>query len=758
MSGCPFRNAIENAKAAHQSKNNNNNIEPPSLPNGSANGSPDIIKTTTASTQTGQGKLGHAMSDNFLGQIHHRKGTASSASLGNEMTGSSSSRKTSNMSTCSMGSDETDGEKKLDLVGLIESVGTLLLPSTGFINRSFQNVIRSKEEEIMESVRNLPNFDELTFVTSYLDPDFRHSAINETLLLGMADVAATTLDINQDTFLRMLGNEYVQLCLSEYGRALGMMGSNMVEFFSNLDGLHDHIRTSPKFDSQVPPSFRCSHALKGCVDLHFYSDLRNLLGFYAGIVQSVARLMFSVDAEVSLQVSEKASKTHHVFNIKPREYSNKNECTFSTFRASTSDNPSDLKIGVDTFCSTFPFHVIFDRDLKITQLGTALLKMIAPGFATKGQQFDTYFVIQSPKLEEMTFSKLLSRVNFSFVLETKSQQRGGHQLAQETLLKGQMIYLQESDAILFLGSPSIEKLDEMIAKGLYISDVPIHDATRDVILVGEQTKAQASLKKRMEELKNGIIEGTKAVEHEKAKNIELLEMIFPANIAERLWRGETIDPMKIDDVTMLFSDIVGFTAICSSCTPMEVISMLNSLYTQFDYFCGVVDVYKVETIGDAYCVAGGLHKRSRRHAHQISFMALRMMAIAAKERSKDGNAIRMRIGLHTGSVLAGVVGVRMPRYCLFGNNVTLANKFESGSVAERINISPTTYTCISEIEGYSYTPRTRENLPDGFPEDIEGTCYFLDDFKFPGANKEDPDVDHIALQMEEFRRKDVVFT
>lgn len=60
--------------------------------------------------------------------------------------------------------------------------------------------------------------------------------------------------------------------------------------------------------------------------------------------------------------------------------------------------------------------------------------------------------------------------------------------------------------------------------------------------------------------------------------------------------GETIDPMKIDDVTMLFSDLVGFTAICSSCTPLEVINMLNSLYTQFDHFCGVLDVYKVRSV------------------------------------------------------------------------------------------------------------------------------------------------------------------
>ncbi|KAK9872202.1 hypothetical protein WA026_016256 [Henosepilachna vigintioctopunctata] len=163
-------------------------------------------------------------------------------------------------------------------------------------------------------------------------------------------------------------------------------------------------------------------------------------------------------------------------------------------------------------------------------------------------------------------------------------------------LKGQMVFCPESDSILFVGSPFLDGLDGLTGNGLFISDIPLHDATRDVILVGEQARAQDGLRRRMDKLKSSIEEGNRAVDKEREKNVSLLHLIFPPDIAKRLWLGETIEAKTHNDVTMLFSDIVGFTSICSTATPMMVINMLQDLYNQFDVFCGQLDVYKVCTL------------------------------------------------------------------------------------------------------------------------------------------------------------------
>lgn len=87
-----------------------------------------------------------------------------------------------------------------------------------------------------------------------------------------------------------------------------------------------------------------------------------------------------------------------------------------------------------------------------------------------------------------------------------------------------------------------------------------------------------------------------ALEEEKRRTVDLLYSIFPGDVAQKLWQGQPVPARKFEDVTMLFSDIVGFTAVCAQCTPMQVISMLNELYTRFDYQCGVLDVYKVSGV------------------------------------------------------------------------------------------------------------------------------------------------------------------
>ncbi|KAM6313349.1 guanylate cyclase soluble subunit alpha-1 isoform 2-T2 [Aegotheles albertisi] len=373
-------------------------------------------------------------------------------------------------------------------------------------------------------------------------------------------------------------------------------------------------------------------------------------------------------------------------------------------------------------------------DMSVLQIGNGIRRLLTRREFQAKPNFEEYFEILTPKVS-CTFSGIMTMLNMQFTVRVRRWDNTDMKPSMVMDLKGQMIYIFESSAILFLGSPCVDRLEDFTGRGLYLSDIPIHNALRDVVLIGEQARAQDGLKKRLGKLKATLEQAHQALEEEKKKTVDLLFSIFPGEVAQQLWQGQVVQAKKFNNVTMLFSDIVGFTAICSQCSPMQVITMLNELYTRFDYQCGELDVYKVETIGDAYCVAGGLHKESETHAVQIALMALKMMELSDEVVSPHGEPIKMRIGLHSGSVFAGVVGVKMPRYCLFGNNVTLANKFESCSIPRKINVSPTTYRLLKEYPGFVFTPRSREELPPNFPSDIPGICYFLDAY-IQGTNSQ----------------------
>ncbi|XP_042660811.1 atrial natriuretic peptide receptor 2 [Tyto alba] len=213
-----------------------------------------------------------------------------------------------------------------------------------------------------------------------------------------------------------------------------------------------------------------------------------------------------------------------------------------------------------------------------------------------------------------------------------------------------------------------------------------------------------NLLSRMEQYANNleklVEERTQAYLEEKRKAENLLYQILPHSVAEQLKRGETVRAEAFDSVTIYFSDIVGFTALSAESTPMQVVTLLNDLYTCFDAIIDNFDVYKVETIGDAYMVVSGLPVRNGKlHAREIVRMALALLEAVKtfKIRHRPNDQLRLRIGVHTGPVCAGVVGLKMPRYCLFGDTVNTASRMESNGQALKIHISSTTKEVLDEF-------------------------------------------------------------
>uniref|UniRef100_A0A8C6EV68 Guanylate cyclase n=1 Tax=Marmota marmota marmota TaxID=9994 RepID=A0A8C6EV68_MARMA len=202
-------------------------------------------------------------------------------------------------------------------------------------------------------------------------------------------------------------------------------------------------------------------------------------------------------------------------------------------------------------------------------------------------------------------------------------------------------------------------------------------------------------------LEHLVEERTQLYKAERDRADRLNFMLLPRLVVKSLKEKGIVEPELFEEVTIYFSDIVGFTTICKYSTPMEVVDMLNDIYKSFDQIVDHHDVYKVETIGDAYVVASGLPKRNgNRHAVDISKMALDILSFIGTFELEHlpGLPVWIRIGVHSGPCAAGVVGIKMPRYCLFGDTVNTASRMESTGLPYRIHMSGSTIATLKRTD------------------------------------------------------------
>ncbi|KJH47404.1 adenylate/guanylate cyclase catalytic domain protein [Dictyocaulus viviparus] len=180
------------------------------------------------------------------------------------------------------------------------------------------------------------------------------------------------------------------------------------------------------------------------------------------------------------------------------------------------------------------------------------------------------------------------------------------------------------------------------------------------------------------------------LKEEKKKSDILLYRMLPRQVAERLKMGQNVEPESYESVTVFFSDVVGFTTIASKGTPLQVVTLLNDLYTFFDNTIADHDVYKVETIGDGYlCVSGLPNRNGLEHIKEICDLSLELITGLRNFHVPyiPSENVNIRVGIHSGPVVAGVVGLTMPRYGLFGDTVNTASRMESNGKPASIQMS-----------------------------------------------------------------------
>ena len=183
-------------------------------------------------------------------------------------------------------------------------------------------------------------------------------------------------------------------------------------------------------------------------------------------------------------------------------------------------------------------------------------------------------------------------------------------------------------------------------------------------------------------------------EIEQEKSDRLLLNVLPVKIADRLKRGELTIADHHQTATVLFADIVGFTKLSSGMSPAELVALLNEVFSSFDNLADKHGLEKIKTIGDAYMAVGGLPEANKDHAAAIARMALDMKDVLAG--ATRGKPLNIRIGIHTGEVVAGVIGLKKFSYDLWGDAVNTASRMESHGAPGEIHISESSYDVLKE--------------------------------------------------------------
>ena len=213
--------------------------------------------------------------------------------------------------------------------------------------------------------------------------------------------------------------------------------------------------------------------------------------------------------------------------------------------------------------------------------------------------------------------------------------------------------------------------------------------------LGQNFNAMAATIQEHNENLEGLVKSrTKELSEEKQTSERLLLNVLPGPIADRLKAGEGLIVDRFESVTVLFADIVGFTALSARVQPEQLVGMLNELFSAFDRLAQRHGLEKIKTIGDAYMVVAGIPQPMANHATAIAAMGLDMQHAISDFATRNGSDLTIRTGIHTGPVVAGVIGEKKFIYDLWGDTVNTASRMESHGVPGRVHVSAATHALL----------------------------------------------------------------
>lgn len=570
----------------------------------------------------------------------------------------------------------------------------------GLLLDCIQKLLREKYgERYWANIRRRAKLKNHWFVT--------HDVYSDSVMMDLVDAAVAELGMEQGAVMRMFG-EYFAQNIGRYGyaRLLRVLGRDLRDFLNGLDDLHEYLRFS--YPKMRPPSFYCENETPHGMILHYNTQRRGYLEYVIGQLKTVGKI-YGKDIDVEMESEEQnGNETHVILQL-----------NFDNREMLRSRRPSlvntEFKIDSDTFLTIFPFVIMFGEDMTIKRVGLKLEEVL-PNLI--GENLDTMFSLRRPQFGSLTWKLIRIHPNCVFELVSSQQITRSLQPSHDRSspgmefqspppflkLKGQMLYLVQLDTVAFLSSPTMDSPEDLYESGIFINDLSMHDSSRDFILAGTQQNPELNLALDQEKIRSAQLEDS--IE----RTDKLLYQMLPKPIADKLRKGET--PLntcrEFPAVSILFSDIVSFTPMCSRLRPMEVVCVLNAMYVAFDKLCEDHHVYAVETIGDAYMVICGAPVCTPHHAEYLTDFAFSIIKATSKiEDPSTGKNLKIRVGIHSGTVVAGVVGTSIMRYDVFGDTVNVAARMEATGEPMRVHVSEHTAEL---LQGTNFITETRGHV------------------------------------------------
>ncbi|XP_070156239.1 soluble guanylate cyclase 89Db [Polyergus mexicanus] len=546
--------------------------------------------------------------------------------------------------------------------------------------------------------------------------DCKHMVFNtrqiysDELMTNLAAALATYTGDSMDNIMQFFGKCFVRFFSNlGYDCTVKATGRYFCDFLQSVDNIHMQMRfTYPKMKS---PSMYTTHVDPQGVVLVYRSTRQGFTHYLMGQLFQIAKDLYNTELSIRvLETSNNIPGSRSVM-IKFRIDFDNRQYIMKNNRIKATLNRELPPVSCTFLLRLFPFGIVMNKDIRILGAGDKLLQAWGGTTSILNKHVTEIFKLRRPKGISFTWGNIMylhsvmfelelirandhhSSINSDSIPSTSSGlDRRGSQGARSILLKGQMRYIEDIKAIIFLCSPLINNLDELLNMSLYLNDLNPHGMSKELVLAGWQHCGRLEMmferaEQRSTELENSYV----LLDRWKNKSDELLYSMIPQTVADRLRAGAS--PLStcesFESITVLFCELCDFDYSTIE-GAMDIVLSMNAVFSCFDTLMDQFNVYKVETVGRVYMAASGAPDRNENHAQNIADVSLQLIEHVRSLELPSGLDIRIRIGIHSGPAVAGVVGIKLPRYCFFGDTVNTASRMQTTSLPGKVHISSST--------------------------------------------------------------------